>query len=71
MRGHRTEIRMCDLSVCDDGTLVKLICFWTLSVVLALRIDWTKLSRCYLKTEAESSLRNVVFWKVNRTVCFR
>jgi hypothetical protein len=31
-------------------------------------IDWAKLSRFYLKTEAESSFRNVVFWKINRMV---
>jgi hypothetical protein len=31
-------------------------------------IDWAQLSRFYLKTETESSLRNVVFWKINRTV---
>jgi hypothetical protein len=24
-------------------------------------IDWAQLSRCYLKTEAESNLRNIVF----------
>jgi hypothetical protein len=30
-------------------------------------IDWNQLSRSYLKTETESSLRNVMFWKVNRT----
>jgi hypothetical protein len=31
-------------------------------------IDWAQLSRFYLKTETESSLRNVVFCKINRTV---
>jgi hypothetical protein len=31
-------------------------------------IDWAHLSRLYLKTETESTLRNVVFWKINRTV---
>jgi hypothetical protein len=31
-------------------------------------IDWAKLSRLYLKTETESSLRNLVFWKINRTI---
>jgi hypothetical protein len=31
-------------------------------------IDWAQMSRFYLKTERESSLRNVVFWKINRTV---
>jgi hypothetical protein len=30
-------------------------------------IYWTQLSRCYLKAETESSLRNVVFWNINRT----
>jgi hypothetical protein len=30
-------------------------------------IDWVRLIRFYLKTETESSLRNVVFWKINRT----
>jgi hypothetical protein len=33
-------------------------------------IDWTQLSRFYLKTETESSLRNVVFLKRNRTTFF-
>jgi hypothetical protein len=31
-------------------------------------IDWAQLSKFYLKTETESSLRNVVFRKVHRTV---
>jgi hypothetical protein len=25
-----------DLKVCDDGTLVQILCFWTLSIVLSL-----------------------------------
>jgi hypothetical protein len=31
-------------------------------------VDWAQLSGFYLKTEAESSLRNLVFWNINRTV---
>jgi hypothetical protein len=31
-------------------------------------IDWAQPSRFYLKTETESSLRSVVFWKIKRTV---
>jgi hypothetical protein len=31
-------------------------------------IDWAKMSRFYLKTETESSFRNVVFCNINRTV---
>jgi hypothetical protein len=31
-------------------------------------IDWAQLNKFYLRTEAESSLRNVVFWKIKRTV---
>jgi predicted membrane protein len=31
-------------------------------------IDWAQLCRFYLKTETEFSLRNVMFWKINRTV---
>jgi hypothetical protein len=31
-------------------------------------IDWTQLSKFYLKKDTESSLRNVVFLKINRTV---
>jgi hypothetical protein len=31
-------------------------------------IDWAQLSRFCLKTGTESSLRNVVFWNINRTV---
>jgi hypothetical protein len=77
-----------DLKVCDDGSLIKFYCVWTLSTVLFLlknpqrfgdwimspssggtysgpeigtsSIDWAQLSRCHLKTETESSLRNVV-----------
>jgi hypothetical protein len=40
-----------DLKVCDDGT----------SEIGTCSIDWTQLSKFYLKTEIESSLRNVVF----------
>jgi hypothetical protein len=31
-------------------------------------IGWSQLSRFYLKTEAVSSLRNVVFWNINRAM---
>jgi hypothetical protein len=31
-------------------------------------IEWAQLSRFYLKTETEPSLRNVVFWNINRKV---
>jgi hypothetical protein len=31
-------------------------------------ISWAQLSRLHLKTETESSIRNVVFWNINRTV---
>jgi hypothetical protein len=31
-------------------------------------INWVQLSRFYLKMDIESSLRNVVFRKINRTV---
>jgi hypothetical protein len=58
-----------DLKVCDNG-ISAVITFWTLSIVLSLcktcpeigssSIDWTQLSRSYLKTDTESSLRNVV-----------
>jgi hypothetical protein len=33
-------------------------------------IDWAELNRFYLKTETESSLRNVVFLNKNRTVFY-
>jgi hypothetical protein len=29
-------------------------------------VDWAQLSRFYLKTETESSLRNTMFWNINR-----
>jgi hypothetical protein len=32
-------------------------------------IDWAQLSEFYLKTETESSLRNVMFLNINITVC--
>jgi hypothetical protein len=41
-------------------------CWYICPEIGASSIDWAKLSRFYLKTE--SSLRNVVFWKINRTV---
>jgi hypothetical protein len=74
------------LKVCDVGTLLQILCFWTLSIVLFIfqnatfrrpdsvsdfrtsSMNWAQLSRFYLKTETESSLRNVMFWKINRTV---
>jgi hypothetical protein len=31
-------------------------------------IDWAQLSRLYLKTVTDCIFRNVVFWKINRTV---
>jgi hypothetical protein len=31
-------------------------------------IDWAQLSRCYLKTEIEPSLRNIVLCNINRAV---
>jgi hypothetical protein len=37
-----------DVKVCDDGTLVHILCFWTLSVVLSL----SKISSClFFKTQ--------------------
>jgi hypothetical protein len=47
-----------DLKVYDDGTIIQILCFWTLGTS---SIDWAQLSRFYLKAETESSLRNVVF----------
>jgi hypothetical protein len=31
-------------------------------------MDWAQVSRFYPKMETEASLRNVVLWKINRTV---
>jgi hypothetical protein len=31
-------------------------------------IDWAQLSRFYLRLETGSSLQNVVFWNINRTI---
>jgi hypothetical protein len=57
-------------------TPIKILCFWTLSIALSLSknrpvyfskhnnsssIDGAQLRSFYLKTETESSLRNVVF----------
>jgi hypothetical protein len=63
---------------------VQILCFWTLPIVLLLSktpsclyfktqirtssIVCAQLSRFYLKTEIKSSLRNVVFWNLKRTV---
>jgi hypothetical protein len=35
------------------------------SEIGASSVDWAQLSRFYLKTETESSLWIVVFWKIN------
>jgi hypothetical protein len=47
------------LKVCDNSTLVL--------EIGTISINWAQLSRFYLKTETESSLRNVVFCNTNRT----
>jgi hypothetical protein len=38
------------------------------SLIGTSAIVWAQLSRFYLKTETETSLRNFVFWNINRTV---
>jgi hypothetical protein len=48
-------------------------CLTTLPTALILlqatsSSDWPQLSRFYPKPETESSLRNIVFWKINRMV---
>jgi hypothetical protein len=40
-------------------------------VIGTISIDWAELSRFYLKTETECSLRNVAFCNINRTVFFK
>jgi hypothetical protein len=81
MKRHNSETveNWQDLKVCGYGTLVQILCSWTLSIILSLckniglfifqnsNVSETGF-RLYLKTETESSLRNVVFWKINRTV---
>jgi hypothetical protein len=65
----------------QTGYFLQILRFWTLSIVLSLSKlssclslslekwtssnNWTRLSKFYLKTETECSLRNV-FWKRNR-----
>jgi hypothetical protein len=46
------------------------LCWYRCPVIRTSSIDWAQMSRFYLKTEIESSLRNVVFWKINRTVFY-
>jgi hypothetical protein len=42
---------------------------WAQSIELvSVSEDRAQVSRFYLKTETESSFRNVVFWKINRTM---
>jgi hypothetical protein len=36
MSGYKTPVDEQDLKVCDDSTVVKLLCFWTLFIVLFL-----------------------------------
>jgi hypothetical protein len=33
---HLLNLRKIDRKVCDDGTLVQILCFWTLSIVISL-----------------------------------
>jgi hypothetical protein len=42
-------------------------CWYRCPEIGTSSIDWAKLSRFYLKTETETSLRNVVFCNINRT----
>jgi hypothetical protein len=65
------KLQILVLKVCDDATLVQILCFWTLSIVQSVpknivlfiflqvgtsSIDWAQLRRFYLKTEIVSSL---------------
>jgi hypothetical protein len=43
-------------------------CWYRRPEIGSSSIDWTQLSRFYLKTETESSIRNTVFWNINRIV---
>jgi hypothetical protein len=43
-------------------------CWYRCPEIGTSSVDWAQLIRFYLKTETESSLRNVVFWNINRTV---
>jgi hypothetical protein len=43
-------------------------CWYTCPKIGTNSINWAQLSRFYLKTETETSLRNVVFCNINRTV---
>jgi hypothetical protein len=43
-------------------------CWCTYPEIGTSCIDWAQLNRFYLKTETESSLRNVLFRKIKRTV---
>jgi hypothetical protein len=43
-------------------------CWYRCPEIGTKSIDWAQLSSFYLKTETESSLRNVVFCNTNRTV---
>jgi hypothetical protein len=42
-------------------------CWYGCPEIGIIFVDWAQLSSFYLKTETESSLWKVVFWKINRT----
>jgi hypothetical protein len=60
-------IEKLDLKICDDGTLVQILYFWTLSIVLSLS---KKSHHVYFSKHNVSDtgfcLRNVVFCEMNR-----
>jgi hypothetical protein len=69
--GSSKKTKEYDLKVCDDGTLVQILRFRTLSIVYRQRLapsigpNWVGLT--WRRTKTESSLRNVVFWNKKMT----
>jgi hypothetical protein len=47
---------------------MKLLCWYWCPEIGPSSIDWAKLCKFYLKTEIESSFRNVVFLNKNRMI---
>jgi hypothetical protein len=69
-----------DLKVCDDGILVKILCFWTLSIVLYLSknipeetktfIDFVEFEEVTVVTANNATLWNVTTCSLVETYYF-
>jgi hypothetical protein len=74
------HVRYQDLKVCDDGILLRFLCFWMLLIFVFLfqthnvseigtsSIEWAQLSRFHLKTETEPSSETLCVSNKNMTM---